>query len=261
MHLAALWDLNRAQRSRLLAERNAQGTSSRSYVPFFPLGLFHSDGPGQKPYTWCLLILVVALAAGCMGVVEATRLSTHVLKSPCTIVETEMVDVGTCTLCDRFNLGLCEVYPVVAARVFVTFKPRHAEQNVTGRVWYCKSDPSMNPCQRRVSYVDQLALDLRSSGLVQSPLSPVPCTAGEVFAYLEQHAHTGKAQECFYGSQDLAGEEVWLSMPWPGLIDHSWFEQHLLYPVLLALGGLALLVVLLGCLTLEGVELWASGII
>jgi hypothetical protein len=52
-----------------------------------------------------------------------------------------------------------------------------------------------------------------------------------------------------------------LSMPSPGLVDHAWFQKHLEYPVLLALGGLVLLSVLLGCLALEGAELWASGLI
>ena len=44
---------------------------------------------------------------------------------------------------------------------------------------------------------------------------------------------------------------MWLSVPSPGLVDHAWFQSHLEYPVLMALGSLVLLTLLLGCLAVE----------
>eukprot|EP00434_Breviolum_minutum_P017325 symbB.v1.2.015293.t1/scaffold1134.1/size135964/5 len=55
--------------------------------------------------------------------------------------------------------------------------------------------------------------------------------------------------------------DVWLSIPSPGLVDHAWFQSHLEYPVLMALGSLVLLTLLLGCLAVEGAELYFSGIV
>lgn len=204
---------------------------------------------------------VVVSAVMCIGAFEATRLSTHVLQSPCTIMSREIMDVGTCTLCDDASPANCEVHPIATARMAVTFKPLHGEQNVTGWVWYCKNRASEEPCQRQLGFTDQLSLDLHTVGLRQPPSGPVPCTTGEVFAYMQLHALQGQEQHCYYSSRDLKGEDVWLTMPSPGLVDHAWFQKHIEYPVLLAVGGLVLLAVLLGCLALEGMELWASGLI
>jgi len=76
----------------------------------------------------------------------------------------------------------------------------------------------------------------------------------------EQLDHADKAV-CYYSSRDERGEDVWLSIPSPGLVDHAWFQTHLEYPVLMALGSLVLLTLLLGCLAVEGAELYFSGIV
>jgi hypothetical protein len=220
-----------------------------------------SDLGGQKLHLWLLMGFLVGGSVLCIGLFEATRLTTHVLRSPCTVLSSEVLDVGTCTICDDLYPANCEVHPIATARLAVTYRPMHAEENVTGWVWYCKGRASEDPCQRQLQFLDQLALDIRNYGLQQPSPGPIPCTVGEVHSYMQMHTSEGQDQQCYYSSRDNKGEDVWLSMPSPGLVDHAWFQKHLEYPVLLALGGLVLLSVLLGCLALEGAELWASGLI
>lgn len=215
----------------------------------------------HKSYAVCLMALVVGFSVICIGMFEATRLSTHVLRSPCTVVGSETLDVGTCTLCDDASPATCEIHPIATARLAVTFKPMHSDVNVTGWVWYCKGRAAADPCQRQLRFLDQLSLDIRTFSAMRPPGGPVPCTAGEVFAYMQRHTMDNDVHQCYYSSRDPKGEDVWLSMPSPGLVDHAWFQKHLEYPVLLALGGMVLLSVLLGCLALEGAELWASGLV
>jgi len=224
--------------------------------------LLPPDLGGQKVHAWCLLGVLVSSSVICIGMFEATRLSTHVLMSPCTILGSEVIDVGTCTLCDESVPATCEVHPIASARLAVTYQPRHRMSNVTGWVWYCKGRASSDPCQHHLQFLDQLMLDSRQYRNPQPSLAgPVPCTAGEVYGYMHKHIEVGSQRHCYYSSRDPDGEDVWLSMPSPGLVDHAWFQKHLEYPVLLAFGGLVLLSVLLGCLALEGAELWASGLI
>lgn len=221
------------------------------------------DLGGQKLVVWCLLVVAVCSAVLCIGLFEAKRLTTHVLKSPCTVVGSELIDVGTCTICDELSPSNCEVHPVVTARLAVTFRPMHHDDNVTGSVWYCKGRQESDPCDRTVRFLDQLTLDARVMPVpaMYTAGGPVLCTAGEVYAYMQAHLLQEGRQECYYSSRDPAGRDVWLSMPAPGLVDHEWFQRHLEYPVFLALGGLVLLSVLLSCLALEGAELWASGLV
>merc|ERR1719436_900996 len=80
---------------------------------------------------------------------------------------------------------------------------------------------------------------MRTYGFQQPSPGPIPCTVGEVYSYMQ--LHEGQEQQCYYSSRDAKGEDVWLSMPSPGLVDHAWFQKHLEYPVLLALGGIVLL--------------------
>lgn len=227
-----------------------------------PAGPLSNGFWGGKPHLWCLLALLVTSAMLCVGLFEVTRLTTHVLRSPCTVLGSEIVDVGTCTICDGASpRETCEVHPVATARLSVTYKPVHGEENVTGYVWYCKGRDQADPCEKQNRFLDQLVLDVQSSAQAVQIAGPVPCTVGEVFAYMQMHAWENEERQCYYSSRDAKGEDVWLSMPSPGLVDHAWFQKHLEYPVLLALGGLVLLALLLGCLALEGAELWASGLV
>jgi len=234
-------------------------TQSCCPCPFLCAGLT-TEIFGGKLQVWCLMGVLVGSAVVCIGMFEATRLTIHVLMSPCTVLGSEVIDVGFCTLCDDNEPALCEVHPIATARLAVTFKPLHSEENVTGFVWYCKGRATMDPCQRQLRFLDQLSLDTHSAQhlLVGGPVS---CTVGEVFTFMQQHAMEGEERACYYSSRDVAAEDVWFSMPSPGLVDHAWFQKHLEYPVMLALGGLVLLSVLLGCLALEGAELWASGLV
>lgn len=261
MHISAAvrlyWDRRNGRRTAAGA-----GVTPSSRMRFcFPCSWIIGDLGGQKLHVWCLLGALVGSSVLCIGMFEATRLSTHVLRSPCTVVGSEVLDVGTCTLCDDSSPSTCEVHPIATARLAVTFQPLHSTENVTGWVWYCKGRAASDPCQRQIRFLDQLSLDIRAFSRYHNPSGPVPCTAGEVFAYMQRHAMEGEQHQCYYSSRDPKGEDVWLSMPSPGLVDHAWFQKHLEYPVLLALGGLVLLSVLLGCLALEGAELWASGLI
>lgn len=227
----------------------------------FPCAWLLHDFVGSKLPIWCLLAALMGSSVVCIGMFEAMRLSTHVLRSPCTVVGSEVLDIGTCTLCDNDEPTTCEVHPIATARFAVNFKPMHHDENITGWVWYCKGRAASDPCQREIRFLDQLSLDIRSFSHMTSPSGPVPCTAAEVFTFMQRHMDNGEEHMCYYSSRDAKGEDVWLSLPSPGLVDHAWFQKHLEYPVFLALGGLVLLSVLLGCLALEGAELWASGLV
>jgi len=263
MHIGAAIDLyvQRRNSARATAAGAGVGIARQTSRGCLPCHLLVGEFEGHRLHLWCLLGALVSFSVVCIGMFEATRLSTHVLRSPCTVVGSEVLDVGTCTLCDDGEPSSCEVHPIATARLAVTFQPMHATENITGWVWYCKGRAAADPCQRQLRFLDQLSLDIRTFTRMRSPGGPVPCTAGEVFSYMQQHTSEGAAHQCYYSSRDPKGEDVWLSMPSPGLVDHAWFQKHLEYPVLLALGGLVLLSVLLGCLALEGAELWASGLI
>jgi len=262
MHIAMALEMSWNRRVQTpTAAGGAVGVNRSRTGVCWPFAWFLCDSSGQKLHIWLLFAALVGSSVLCIGMFEATRLSTHVLRSPCTVVASEVLDIGTCTLCDEASPSNCEVHPIATARLAVTFKPMHQEENITGFVWYCKGRAASDPCQRQMRFLDQLSLDIRSYDKQRSPGGPVPCTAGEVFSYMQRHAAEGESHQCYYSSRDPKGEDVWLSMPSPGLVDHAWFQKHLEYPVLLALGGLVLLSLLLSCLALEGAELWASGLV
>lgn len=229
--------------------------------------VFRQDVAVQKLHFWFFLALIVGSSVLCVGMFECTRLTTYVLRSPCTVVSSDVVDVGICTVCDGLQPSTCEAWPIATARIGVTFRPMHSDKNVTGWVWYCKGRGSTGPCNHDLKSMDQLALDIRAFGgrASQHQLgtpSPFPCSTGQIFAYMEMHkAERWGALECYYSSRDPSAEDVWLTMPSVGAVDHQWFRHHMEYPLLLALGGLVLLATLLTCLALEGVELWAAGIV
>lgn len=217
---------------------------------------------GQKLHVWCPLALLVILSILGIGLFESIRLSTHVLQSPCTILRSEVADVGTCMLCDSSEPATCEVHPIATARLTVTFKHLHLDENITGSVWYCKNRVSEDPCTGQVGFLDQFSLDVRTSRYRSVIGGPIPCTTAEVLHHMQLKAGNHPTQAtCYYSSQDLKGEDVWLSVPSAGLVDHAWFQSHLEYPVLVGLGGLVMLTLLLGLLAVEGVELYFSGLV
>mmetsp|Transcript_71950 Transcript_71950/g.208426 ORF Transcript_71950/g.208426 Transcript_71950/m.208426 type:complete len:265 (+) Transcript_71950:178-972(+) len=264
MHIAAALDLQFTRRGR-----PSLATAGVGNVPRGGWSLFCCPGAaelwGRRPLPWCLAGVVFGLAVLCMGMFEAQRLKTHVLRSPCMVVGSEVFDVGVCTLCDLEDPLLCEEHPIASARLAVTFKPRHGGENITGTVWYCKERGDSNLCRRDRRSFDQRDLDAVTvgAGAPAAPLggAPFPCTLGEVFAFMQLHAWEGEERQCYYSSRDTKGEDVWFSMPSPDLVDHAWFQRHFGYSLLLAMGGLILSLLLLACLAVEGVELWAAGIV
>mmetsp|Transcript_53014 Transcript_53014/g.119417 ORF Transcript_53014/g.119417 Transcript_53014/m.119417 type:complete len:263 (+) Transcript_53014:112-900(+) len=262
MHISRALDLHWARRARPSATGAGIGSLRPRLCLCFPWSVLGPEVSGSKFQVWCLLSVLVTFAVVCIGMFEATRLSTHVMRSPCMVLASEIIDTGTCTLCDDGFPANCEDHPIATARLSVSYKPIHGGGNVTGSVWFCKDRTSSDPCQQRVKFLDQLSLDMHGNfNHHYHPGGPVPCTTGQLYAYLQMHAQLGQSRDCYYSSRDPKGENVWLTMPSPGLVDHEWFQKHLEYPVLLALGGLILLSVLLGCLALEGAELWASGLV
>lgn len=193
----------------------------------------------------------------CIGLFEAVRLSTHVLMANCSVLRHEVTEVGTCTVCDESH-NICEVHPVAMARLLVTFTPLHAQENATSWVWYCKGLLSSDPCSTRLRVLDQMALDYQDpSQRARYRTSPtsrhIPCALGDVMAYVRKHSEQPQ-HNCYYNSRDPGGQDVWFSMPAPGLVDHFWFQQIFGYPVFFILSGMVLLSVLLACLTLEEVD-------
>mmetsp|Transcript_82539 Transcript_82539/g.230144 ORF Transcript_82539/g.230144 Transcript_82539/m.230144 type:complete len:244 (-) Transcript_82539:300-1031(-) len=212
--------------------------------------------PGGKFHVSCFLGFLVGASVLAVARFEAVRLTTHVLRSPCTVLSWEVLDLGTCTLCDEVEPAHCEVHPIATARLAVTFRPQHAPHNVTGYVWYCKGRDEMDPCDLRIRYTDQMYLDAHLARV-----NPTPCTTGEVFAYMQMHAPMGGQHHCYYNSHEPFGDEVWLTMPSPSLVGTDWFMSHMEYPVLLTLGGVVMLSMAVCCLATDGAELWASGLI
>eukprot|EP00439_Symbiodinium_sp_Y106_P070438 s1926_g12.t1 len=139
------------------------------------------------------------------------------------------------------------------AEVVAVLQAQHAQ--------YCKNRVSEDPCLPQLGFLDQFALDLKSQRARQPPGGPVPCTTADVLSHLQEQMLQADKATCYYSSRDERGEDVWLSIPSPGLVDHAWFQSHLEYPVLMALGSLVLLTLLLGCLAVEGAELYFSGIV
>eukprot|EP00401_Gymnodinium_catenatum_P054780 CAMPEP_0117460022 /NCGR_PEP_ID=MMETSP0784-20121206/1783_1 /TAXON_ID=39447 /ORGANISM="" /LENGTH=195 /DNA_ID=CAMNT_0005253661 /DNA_START=322 /DNA_END=909 /DNA_ORIENTATION=+ len=194
------------------------------------------------------------------------RVTAHVLRSPCTVLGSEFFDVGSCTICDDSEPASCKVYPIAAARVSVNFKPMHEPHNVTGHVWYCRAVVGRDPCELQIgsSLVDQFALDAQEFGHLNNPNSPLRCAAGQIFGYMQLRnvsALNGEEKQCYYNSRYPGGEDVWLSMPEPSVFDHLWLQKHTGYPLLVLFGYLVLLSLLLACLTMEGAELWTSGLL
>lgn len=255
MHIARVLDTQWFRRNRTAGPASATETTAR---PAFAFRCCSGVKPARVAL-WCLVVLLICCALLSIGLFEATRLTTHVLQSPCTVLGSEMVGVTTCTLCGYGDEPTCEVNIVATARLAVTFRPHSSDENVTGWVWFCKSQRVEDPCQRHQKFPDQELLDTNGQDVVKDAKGTIPCTVGEVFAYMQFYSNGG-GHKCYYNSRDPGGEDVWLTMPPLGLADHVWFEKHMEYPILLALGGLVLLTVLLGCLALEGAEMWASGL-
>lgn len=215
----------------------------------------------SKMHLWCLLSVMVLFSVVTVGGFEAVRLSNHIMRSPCTVLDAEVIDVGTCKLCDYGDPKDCKSFPISTARLRVTFQPEDYDQNVSGFVWYCKGRVTTDPCERDLHFMDQFVLDYwENLRLVGN--TPLPCTSDEVHHYLDMHGiGSGPADvSCYYSSRDPGGEDVWLSMPTPALVTQSWLQKHSRFPILWAVGGLVLLSVLLSCFALEGTELGTSGL-
>jgi len=212
----------------------------------------------QKLHVWCPALVIILLAIVSVARFEAVRLTTDILSSPCTIVESEMADVMTCTLCDEMEPATCETFPISMARITVNFRHAVLGDNITGTVWYCKDKMSEEPCTavHTRDNQDQYGLDLSLFARTE----PVACTTAEILREIEQWKNR-KSVNCYYANSDMRGESVWLTVPPPGTVDHVYFAAHLEYAVWVALGGLVLLALLLGCLAVEGAELYFSGLV
>lgn len=204
-----------------------------------------------------MVLILMAIAA--VARFEAIRLTTDILASPCTIVDSQISDVGTCTLCDANVPATCEMYPVSMARIDVNFRHAGSGENITGNVWYCKDRLFEEPCLSHREALDQYGLDKSiRSGMLS--YAPVDCTTAEILQGMEEWARA-KSVTCYYANADMKGENVWLTVPPPGTADHVYFGTHPECAVWVALGGLVLLALLLGCLAVEGAELYFSGLV
>jgi len=254
MHICAAVELYRAQSQ---TAGDALRPRSRTCSVIGPISWLLGEHPMHRAVVWALLVGLVLVAVTCVGIFERLRLSTHVLTSPCRVVGSEILDVGTCTLCDTDHPTVCRAHPIATARLAVSYIPRNSNETVTGWVWYCKGRSLSDPCGTSVRQLDQMWLD--PSLTRQSSKNPFSCTVSKVFAHIDRHIsfNDGDGYTCYYSSRDPLGD-VWLSMPSPWFVDHAWFEHHLEYPILLSVGGLALLSLLFTCFAMEGDEVWAS---
>lgn len=218
--------------------------------------------PEDATLAWACRLTLLAMLVGCIvlciGLFEMVRISTHILMADCTVLHKEVTEIGTCTVCDK-ETHKCEVHPVAMARLKVTFMPLHAEMNATSWVWYCKGLLSSDPCSTRLRVLDQMALEYldpsqRARYRTENNPREVPCALGEVMAYVQKHEEQ-QHHNCFYNSRDPSRQDVWFSMPAPGLVDHFWFRQIFGYPVFFILSGMVMISVLLACLTLEEMDI------
>jgi len=212
----------------------------------------------QKLHVWCPALVLILMAIVAVAWFEAIRLTTDVLASPCTIVDSHIADIGTCTVCD--DMGNCEMYPVSMARIDVQFRHGPLGENITGAVWFCKNKLFEEPCLAHKDAFDQYGLDLSLIRSATLNTAPIDCTTAEILQGLEDWTNA-ESVTCYYANNDLKGENVWLTIPPASTIDHIYFSDHPESAVWLGLGGLVLLALLLGCLAVEGAELYFSGLV
>lgn len=214
----------------------------------------------QKLHVWCPALVLILLAIVAVARFEAVRLTTDILTSPCTVVDSQIADVGTCTMCDDMEPSTCEMYPVSMARISVQFRHAGRGEDITGTIWYCKDKMFEEPCIPRHDDMDQYGLDMGFVGTRTQGVAPISCTTAEILREMELWTNK-ESLTCYYANTDMKGENVWLTVPPPGTVDHVYFSTHPEYAVWVALGGLVLLALLLGCLAVEGAELYFSGLV
>jgi len=214
----------------------------------------------KKLHVWCPALVLILMAIVAVARFEAIRLTTDVLASPCTIVDSQIADIGTCTLCDEMVPTTCEMYPVSMARIDVQFRHGPLGENITGTVWFCKSKLFEEPCLAHKAAFDQYGLGLSLTRSATLNTAPIDCTTAEILQGLE-HWSNAESVTCYYANSDLKGENVWLTAPPAGTMFHVYFADHPESAVWVALGGLVLLALLLGCLAVEGAELYFSGLV
>eukprot|EP00930_Biecheleria_cincta_P030893 TRINITY_DN2140_c1_g1_i1.p1 TRINITY_DN2140_c1_g1~~TRINITY_DN2140_c1_g1_i1.p1 ORF type:complete len:240 (+),score=32.87 TRINITY_DN2140_c1_g1_i1:156-875(+) len=214
----------------------------------------------QKLHVWCPALVLILMAILAVARFEAIRITTDILASPCTLVDSQIADVGTCTLCDDMVPASCEMYPISMARISVEFRHAGLDQNVTGTVWYCKDMMFQEPCSSSSDALDQYSIDVVLPRAWTPGEAPVACTTAEILREMEKWMKT-PSSTCYYANADPKGENVWLTVPPPGTADHVYLSTHPECAVWVALGGLVLLALLLGCLAVEGSELYFSGLV
>lgn len=176
----------------------------------------------QKLHVWCPALLLILMAIVAVARFEAVRISTDILTSPCTIVESQIADVGTCTMCDNMVPSTCEMYPVSMARISVKFRHAGPGENITGTIWYCKDKMFEEPCVTRSDDdQDQYGLDMSFVGRQSSTgiVAPISCTTAEILQEMELWTNK-ESLMCYYANADMKGENVWLTVPPPGTVDH-----------------------------------------
>lgn len=205
--------------------------------------------------SWLVAASLVAVVVLSLGIFETLRSANYMVHSPCEIVDTKLVDAGSCVVCDddAADPEGCQQYTLAAAQVAVSFVPYGMAKNVTSYVPFCWGRQSSRPCgELLLDRLDQYAMD-------QMPyLDGVECTAERVMRSLTFHnAQDGAgAADCYYNTRDPG--RVWLSMP----PHKSWLQDA--HPSVQLLGFAGVVVagfMLMFCVVIQGAEVVVSGVL
>jgi len=261
MFISRSWNLSAAGRDVEAAPEEGQaGFSDRRSC----CGLWASllNALAWKVPLWGLFVLLIVISVLCVGSFELERLFGYILPTRCTVLNANIMTVGTCTWCSLGDRMPCANFSISTAKIRVSFVPHGSQETVYGDVWYCKGRAAADPCDLDIRFLDQFVLDYRDNmQLIDN--GPIPCTTPELNHYLAMHHVYDSSIDhaCYYSSRDPAGEDVWFSVPTPALVTQAWLQTHSRVLLLWAGGCLVLFIVLLGCFALDGAELGVSGLL
>lgn len=110
------------------------------------------------PIRACFAASLVLAMVVCVGLFEVVRISSYLLEAECHVLGYQIIEAGACTVCGPSRRGAryvsdealaasssrgpdgtaCEVHPMAALRLTVTFRPLDEDRNATASVWHCK---------------------------------------------------------------------------------------------------------------------------
>lgn len=224
------------------------------------------------PCRVCFVGTLVLAVVVSVGLFEMVRISSHILKSPCRVVDYEVYERGACTVCTEEPAAapeessakaaqaavtpdsgswfisdasapkesVCTSYPMGALRLTVNFRPAGWEKNATASVWHCKELVGL-PSRNDAAVVGEgsndpcrLAERLRHPRLHIAPLPYEVLPRGELDYAGEVSGSTPLLEHCQLTTA-LQLAEAHTVDPWHECFYNSWDPEH--QPVFFSMPG------------------------